>query len=44
MGSDRGSKPSKAASVCDDPFLLEEQRSEEERAMRNTARAYARTG
>ena len=38
MGSDWGSKPSKAAFVRDDPFLLAEQR-----AMRDIARAYART-
>ena len=41
MGSDRGSQASKAAFVWDDPFLLEEQLSEEERAIRDTARAYA---
>src|SRR5262245_10183260 len=37
----RGSQPTKGAFVWDDPFLLEEQLSEEERAIRDTARAYA---
>jgi glutaryl-CoA dehydrogenase len=41
MGSDRGSQASKAAFVWDDPLLLEEQLTEEERAIRDTARAYA---
>ena len=36
-----GSQPAKAAFVWDDPFLLEDQLSEEERAIRDTARAYA---
>src|SRR6202008_1075424 len=41
MGSEGGRQPSKAAFMWDDPFLLEEQLSEEERAIRDTARSYA---
>ncbi len=41
MGRQGGGQPSKAAFMWDDPFLLEEQLSEEERAIRDTARAYA---
>src|SRR5215510_10697378 len=36
-----GSQPSKEAFVWEDPFLLEDQLSAEERAVRDTARAYA---
>jgi glutaryl-CoA dehydrogenase len=40
-GSPEGNRGAKAAFVWDDPFLLEDQLSEEERAIRDTARAYA---
>jgi len=41
MTNPGGSQPSKEAFEWDDPFLLEDQLTEEERAIRDTARAYA---
>jgi glutaryl-CoA dehydrogenase len=41
MTSPGGSQPPKGAFVWEDPFLLEDQLSEEERAIRDTARSYA---
>jgi glutaryl-CoA dehydrogenase len=41
MTNPGGSQPSKEAFAWDDPFLLEDQLTEEERAIRDTARAYA---